>query len=40
MSALWSAHLLIGEDGTFYRYEGNQGPGTPTMVTELVEVKE
>jgi hypothetical protein len=40
MSALWSARILIGEDGTFYRYEGNQGPGTPSMVTELVEARD
>jgi len=39
MSALWSGHILIGEDGMFLRYEGNQGPGTPTMVSELVEIK-
>lgn len=40
MSAFWSARILIGEDGTFYRFEGNQGPGTPNMVSELVEVDE
>ncbi len=37
MAGLWSGKMLMGEDGTFYRYEGSQGPGTPNMVTELVE---
>ncbi len=39
MAALWSARFLIGEDGTVYRFEGNQGPGTPNRVTELVEIR-
>jgi hypothetical protein len=39
MSVFWSARLLIGEDGTIYRFEGNQGPGTPAMVTELVGIE-
>jgi hypothetical protein len=39
MSAFWSARLLIGEDGILLRYTGNQGPGTPNMVSELVDIK-
>jgi hypothetical protein len=39
MAAFWSAHVLVAEDGSVLRYRGNQGPGTPDMVTELVEVK-
>ncbi len=39
MSALWSAHVLVGEDGTILRYTGNRGPGTADIVTELVEVR-
>jgi hypothetical protein len=39
LAALWSGRFLIGEDGTVYRYEGNQGPGTPNRVTELVEIR-
>jgi hypothetical protein len=27
------------KDGTILKYMGNQGPGTPYMETELVEVK-
>lgn len=37
LAGLWSARMLIGEDGTFFRYEGSQGPGTPNVITELVE---
>jgi hypothetical protein len=40
MAIFWSAHLLIDEEGNILRYQGNQGPGTADMVTELVEVKE
>jgi hypothetical protein len=39
MAAFWSASFLMAEDGTILKYEGNQGPGTPAMVTELIEVK-
>jgi hypothetical protein len=37
MSALWSARFLVSAEGTILRYKGNQGPGTPDMLTELVE---
>jgi hypothetical protein len=40
MALFWSARLLVDEAGNILRYEGNQGPGTADMVTELVEVKE
>jgi hypothetical protein len=40
MALFWSARFLIDEKGNVLRYEGNQGPGTADMVTELVEVKE
>ena len=40
MAAFWSAHFLAAEDGTILKYAGNQGPGTPDMVTELVDVRQ
>lgn len=40
LALFWSAQLLIDEAGNILRYEGNQGPGTADMVTELVEVRE
>jgi hypothetical protein len=40
LALFWSARLLIDDKGYILRYEGNQGPGTADMVTELVEVRE
>jgi len=37
MAGLWSGKMLMDEDGALFRFEGSQGPGTPNMVTELVE---
>jgi hypothetical protein len=36
----WSARILLDEEGRILRYSGNQGPGTPDFVTELVETRD
>lgn len=40
LAAFWSAHLLMDEEGSILKFEGNQGPGTPDFVAELVEVRD
>jgi hypothetical protein len=40
LALFWSAHFLIDDKGSILRYEGNEGPGTADVVTELVEVRE
>jgi hypothetical protein len=40
MAAFWSAHVYVASDGTMLRYEGNQGPGTADMVSELIEIRQ
>jgi hypothetical protein len=37
-SLFWSAHILASADGVVLRYRGNNGPGTPEMVQDLVSV--
>ena len=37
LAAIWSANYWILEDGSTYRFEGDQGPGTKKMVIESIK---
>jgi len=39
MAAFWSANYWILDDGSTWRYEGDEGPGTKKMVVENIEKK-
>ncbi len=39
LSHFWKARFLVDEGGRILRFSGNKGPGTSSMVIELVDVQ-